>query len=211
MKIIYLLLALSLASCKSQEKATTNFDLGTTKNGEYNNKYFGISLIFDPAWKVQDKKQMENLIDVGARVTAGDDKNLKAVLDASVVNTAYLLSVFKYDIGTAVENNPSFMLIAENNKNTPGIKNGGDYLYHNKKILEQSQMDVSIEKEIYTQQIDSTEFYVMETKMIMLGRVFHQRYYATLKNGFNLSLVYTFTSPEGQAELKKVLNSIRIQ
>ena len=108
---------------------------------------------FNPNWIVQDKQAMNNLIERGKDVVTDDNDNLKSIVKASQVNTAYLLAVFKYEVGAAVEYNPSFMLVAENTKNCPGIKNGKDYLFHVKKLLEQPQMSYSFEKEVFEQKI----------------------------------------------------------
>lgn len=104
---------------------------------------------FNPNWIVQDKQEMNQLVKLRNDLIAADDKKLKYFVKASQVNTAYLLSVFKYEVGAAVEFNLLFMIVAENTKNFTGIKNGKDYLFHAKKLLKQSQMSYSFEKEVF--------------------------------------------------------------
>jgi hypothetical protein len=43
---------------------------------------------------------------------------MKAIVEASKIISANLLAVFHYEVGTLVEYNPGFMLIAENFKST---------------------------------------------------------------------------------------------
>lgn len=146
-KIIYLLIVTILFSCSNQnKKLPDNFDFGKTENGSYKNDYFDMKVLFNPNWIVQDKQEMNNLAKIGNDLVFGDDENLKSMVKASQVNTAYLLAVFKHEVGAAVEYNPSFMIVAENTKNFPGIKNGEDYLFHAKNLLKQTQIPYSFEK-----------------------------------------------------------------
>jgi len=165
-KIIYLFIATIFLSCSSQEKKLpNNFDFGKTENGSYKNSYFDMEVLFNPNWIIQDKQEMNNLIERGSELATGDNKNLKSIIKASQVNTAYLLAIFKHEVGAAVEYNPSFVIVAENTKNFPGIKNGKDYLFHAKKLLKQTQMPYAFEKEVFEQTIGNSSFHTMETKL----------------------------------------------
>lgn len=71
---------------------------------------------------------------------AGDNENLQAVINAADVNSVNLLFVFQHEVGTNVEFNPNFIVVAENLSHSPGIKNGRDYLVQAKKFLKQTQI-----------------------------------------------------------------------
>jgi hypothetical protein len=109
-------------------------------------KIIDMSIIFEceitlpKDWIIQTKEQLENLAKTGKALIAGDDANMNAVVKASEVNVANLLAVYQFERGSAVEYNPSIMLVAENVKNFPGIKNGSDYLFQARKMLGQSQI-----------------------------------------------------------------------
>lgn len=210
-KIIYLIISVVTLSCTNQEKRLPdNFDFGEIKSGSYKNDYFNMEILFNPDWVVQDKQQMNNLIEKGGDLLTGEDGNLKAVIKASRVNTAYLLSVFKHEVGSAVEYNPSFMVVAENIKNSPGIKNGSDYLFHAKKLLEQSQMSYYFEKEFYKKTIGKSKFYIMEAKLDYMNQTIIQDYISTVTNGFSLSFIVSYTTKEQKNELYKIINKIKI-
>ncbi|TSE08488.1 MULTISPECIES: hypothetical protein [Aquimarina] len=210
-QIIYLIIAITTLSCTNQEKKLPdNFDFGKTENGSYKNEYFDMEISFDPNWIVQDKQQMNNIIEMGSELTTGEDKNLKAIVKASQVNTAYLLAVFKHEVGSAVEFNPSFMVVAENINNFPGIKNGSDYLFHAKKLLEQSQMSYYFEKEVYEKTIGKSTFYIMEAKLDHMNKTVIQHYISTVTKGFSLSFIVSFATDNGKNELYEIIEKIKI-
>jgi hypothetical protein len=124
----FLLLTITAIGCKTQDKPI-DFDYGHIENSKYINSYFDFEITIPTDWIVQSKEQMDNLSKTGAELVAGDDSKLKAVVKASEINTANLLAVYQYERGSAVEYNPSFMLVAENIINAPGIKTGSDYLF----------------------------------------------------------------------------------
>ena len=210
-KLIYLIITITILGCTSQEKnLPKEFDFGKTESGLYTNDFFNMEIYFNPNWIIQDKQQMNNLIEAGGELATGDDKNLKAIVKASLVNTAYLLTIFKYEVGSAVEFNPSFMVIAENTKSYPGIKNGKDYLFHAKKLLEQTQMEYYFEKDVFEKTIGKSMFHVMEAKLNYMNNTIIQEYITTVTNGFSLSYVVSYTTEEERSELYEIIDKIKM-
>ncbi len=199
-------LAVIIASCNPGGQSK-KFDYGHVEDNIYVNAFFGLEVLLPDAWVVQSKEQTENITNLGKDIIAGDDKNLKAVLDASEVNSANLLTVFKYEIGAAVDYNPSFMLVAENLNSAPGIKNGSDYLFQTKKLLQQSQMEFDhIDEQFAREVINNQEFDTMNCSISYMGFVIHQKYYTTIQNGFSLSVIVSFIDEEQRNDLEKVVN-----
>ena len=196
-----LIITVLITSCKPIEKLD-NFDYGYTENNKYLNSFFGLELIIPDNWVVQTKAQTENLSKTGVNLIAGDDENLKAVINASEINTANLLAVFQYEVGAAVDYNPSFMLVAENLKNAPGIKTGSDYLFQARKLLKQSQMQYSqFDDEFKMEIINNQDFYTMNCIIDYMGQRIKQRHYSTIIDRFCLSAIITFTNNEQQTNL----------
>jgi len=184
-----LFLTALITSCNSSGKPK-NFDYGHIENNKYLNSFFGLELSLPNDWIVQSKEQTENLAKMGKDLVAGDDKNMKAVINAAEINSANLLAIFKHEVGTAVDYNPNFMLVAENLKNAPGIKNGSDYLFQSRQLLKHSQIqydyiDENFKKEI----INNQEFYLMNCSLNYMGLNINQRYYSTIQNGFCISAI----------------------
>ena len=209
--ILYLIIAISTLSCTSQEKKLPdNFDFGKTESDSYKNDFFEMEISFNPSWIIQDKQQMNNLLESGIEILTGDNENLKSVVKASMVKTAYLLTIFKYEVGSAVEFNPSFIVIAENTENYPGIKNGSDYLFHSKKFLEQSQMEYYFEKDIFKKTIGKSIFHVLEAKLNYMNKTIIQEYITTITNGFSLSFVVSYTNKDERNELYSIIDKVKI-
>ena len=83
-KTICLFIVTVFLSCSNQEKKLPeNFDFGKTENGSYKNDYFGMEVLFNPNWIVQDKQEMNNLIEQGSDLVTGDNKSLKSIVKAS--------------------------------------------------------------------------------------------------------------------------------
>lgn len=209
---IYILFTISILSCAKKEKnLPDNFDFGTTDQGMYTNDYFDMKIQFDPSWAVQDKQQVNNLVESASDITMKDNQNLKSIVKASMVNSAYLLTVFKHEIGTPVEFNPSFMVIAENTKNFPGIKDGSDYLFHAKKLLDQTNLEYRYEKEVFEKKVSNANFHILEAKIDIPGKTITQEYYATVTNGFSLSFIASYMNEDERDELYQIINNIKIQ
>lgn len=206
-----LLLIIFTISCSNSNKPK-NFDYGSVVSNKYTNSFFDLEINLPASWIVQTKEQTENLVKQGKDVVAGDDKNMKAILNASEINSANLLVVFQYEVGAAVEYNPNFMLVAENIKSFPGIKNGSDYLYQARKLIMRSQLQYdSIDEEFTKVIINNTEFYAMNALLNYLDVSIRQTYYSTIQNGFCVSAIISYINDEQKAELEKVINSINFK
>lgn len=199
---------LLLASCIDR-KTKDDFDYGKVVNGTYINKYFKISINLPKDWKVQSKETQEQLTKRGEQAAFGDNESLKAQIKASEVNTAQLLMVSKYEVGSPVESNPSFIAIAENIKGLPGIKDGKDYLFHVKKLLGQTQLNYIIKDGFEKQTIAGHEFYILSAQINANGKVMTQNYFSTLIDGFCFSFVTTYTSEDENKELMDVIKAIK--
>jgi len=214
MKISFLLIILSVLNgfiCKSQI-SPADFDYGRVENDKYVNNYFGFEIMLPINWIVQSKEQLANAIETGKNIVIGDDTNMRAVIKASEVNIANLLAVSQYAKGAAVEYNPSIVIIAENVKNTTGIKKGSDYLFHARRWMMQSQfkydyLDEQFEKEI----ISGTDFYKMNAGVNFLGLDIKQIYYTTVLKGFCLNIVISFVNDKQKEELLNSIKSIKIR
>ena len=186
-----------------------NFDYGQVTKNTYSNEFFGLKIALPSNWIVQSKEQTEQIANVGKEMVAGDDKNLKAAITASEINSANLLAVFKYEVGSAVNYNPSFMLVAENLQNFPGIKNGRDYLFQTVKLLKQSQLKYDVIDEDFKKvMINGQEFYLMNCELTYMGITMNQLYYCTIQNGFCISAVISFVDDEQKNELEKIINAM---
>ncbi len=211
--IIYLftITLLALSCSETKEKLPENFDYGNIENGLYKNAYFDMEISFNPNWTVQNKEQINTLIEQHGTTASVENEDFKAIIKASQINTAYLLTVFKYDIGSSVAFNPSFMAIAENTKNFNAIHTGKDYLFHAKKLMQKTEMQYSFNSKIAERTISNAVFHVMETQLHFDGKTILQEYISTVSKGFSLSFVITYATEDEKEALYAIINSIKIQ
>ena len=103
-------LILTLFACSSKKEEAINF--GQYSDGVYTNSYFNIRVSLPEAWYVMDDESRIAMMRKGAEIVSGDNKNLKALLDASDMQSMNLLTAYEHAPGTAVSSNPSIIVIA---------------------------------------------------------------------------------------------------
>jgi hypothetical protein len=204
--VLLIACTVSLAGC--EKKASDEIGFGTFHDSVYSNKYFGLTLTLPPEWSIQNQKSQQQLMDVGEKTLAGENKNLKAVFKASQLKTVNLLAAFKHPIGTPVPFNPSIMCVAERIRHAPGIKRGKDYLFHSRKILESSQLSTSFPRDISTEELGGASFDVMYCEMELFGMTIRQKHYATVAKGYALGFIVSFTTEEEEASLQSILETV---
>jgi len=206
-----IILTIIMGGCYSQNKQN-NFDYGRVENNKYFNSFFDFEITLPTDWIVQTKEQVKNMVKTDNTLVAGDDSNMKAVLKASEINSAYLLSVFQFERGSAVKYNPGLTLIAENVKNFPGIKSGSDYLYQSRKLMEKSQLKYDyIDKEFSKETINGTDFYKMNAEIKYMGLDIKQIYYSKIIKGFSFNAIISFINDKQKQDLLKSINSMKFK
>jgi len=190
-------------------KETPNeIDFGAVKNSVYQNQYFGLTLKLPSDWSVQDQQARQKLTETGAKMLAGEDKNLKAVLKASELQNVNLLAAFKHPVGTPVPFNPSIASGAERVRDLPGITRGRDYHFHTRKMMQSGQIKFEFPKEITTEKLDGIDFDVMYVSMTIGPTTVQQKYYASIMKGYALIFIASFTNADEEAALQKILESV---
>ncbi len=206
-----LLLAVIITSCQMNGKPD-NFDYGKVENNVYSNTFFNMKMNLPSGWVVQSQEQMNNLNNAAKNLITGDDTKLKAVIKASEVNSANLLAVFQYEVGSPVDFNPNIMIVAENLKIAPGIKTGSDYLFQTRKLLKQSQLKYDELDSVFAKEVISgVDFYKMNALMKYMGLEIKQVYYSTVMHGFSLGIIISYVTDEQKAVLMKSIDSLEFK
>src|SRR5262245_1145640 len=160
---------------------------GAVEGQLYTNVYFGFSLRIPEGWQLQSRESRDRIMKAGERVIAGDDQELKALLE-SPGGSPIALAAFRYPIGSPVPFNPSFGLIIEDVSRLPGIKRGSDYLFHVKRLIQASPVKAALGQEIYSKILGSVEFDVLDMELDLKVATVKQRYYTTIMKGHALSI-----------------------
>jgi len=191
-----------------REKASEEVDPGAFAGSVYRNNYFGLTITVPSGWSIQDSKSMQALKDLGKGLLGKDDKNLKAVMEASEFQTVSLFGVFRHPLGSPVPFNPNLMCMAERVRHMPGIKRGKDYHFHTRKLLESSQLNVKFPGEIYTETLGGIEFDVLHSETSLGNIVVKQKQFAAIIKGYALIFVISFDADDQEATLNEILKTL---
>jgi len=192
-------------SCNSNDKPA-NFDYGKIEDNSYINNYFKFEIKLPKDWVVSSREQLDIMTDKGKKIIAGDNSNLKAIINASDIKTDILMSIYEYERGAAVEFNPNLTIVAENVTDYPGIKTGYEYLYQSRKQLNQFAFKYDYIDSIFNKEIiNNFEFYTMNTSVNNVK----QTYYTTIINRFSVNFIVTYNNDLNKEKLLKILNSIK--
>jgi hypothetical protein len=203
--------SLIIFGCNCQENQIA-FDYGDIEENIYTNSFFNLSMTLPADWSLQSQQETENLLKEGRKLVAGEDKNLENVLNAAEINTANLIMLYQHELGTAVDYNPSLMLVAENLRNAPGVKTGADYLFHARKLLSQAQIKYDhLDEEFEKVDINGQIFYLMNTNINYLGYEIKQKYYSTVLKGFSLNMIISYVSNDQKSELEQSINTLTFE
>lgn len=213
--IFLCLIALLVSGCsQSNDKATDltseekAIDFGKFESGVYTNKYFNLKVSIPETWSVIDDETRIELMRQGAKVVAGDDKNLKALMDATDLANINMLTVSRFPLGSPVQSNPTFIVIAEKVKHLPGIKRGSDYYFHTRKAMEASKVNVSFPREVHEETISGVPFDVLDMEMSMGDTKIYQSQYGLITKGYVVIVALTYTEPGELNELRNILSTI---
>lgn len=198
-----------LLACSKSEPGRS--PITTTADGsKYVNELFGLEITKPDGWYAQDQEATMKMSQRGAQLMAGDDKNMNAVISQALKTSLPVFGFFQHPPGAAVEMNPNILSIAENVGGFPGVKMGCDYLFHVRKMFEQSAVEVSVSEGCQSAQINGTSFGYIDTTMTLGARHVRQRYYACIQGEHALSIVQTFLDDETKRLVDEPLNSLSV-
>ena len=114
-------------------------------------------------------------------------------------------------MGPPVPYNPTITCVAEGVSHLPGIKTGGDYLFHAKRLLEAGQMKFTFPREVYTETLAGVEFHVLTAELALLPtNLMKQEYFATIRKGYTLLLIISYSTEEEKAQVRDILDTLRL-
>ena len=210
--LVFICLIASLFICSGCKKAPIEkIGFGTLENSVYRNDYFNLSITLPSDWHALDDEARKDLMSQGRQLITGESKNLKAIVDASELNSVNLLSVFKHPLGSPIPYNPSLICVAEKVSHAPGIKRGSDYLYHMKKLIEMGQISYVFSEDIYSQNIGGISFDVQDAEVNIGTIKVKQKYFAAIIKGYALGFVISFTTDEEEKGFQQILADVNFQ
>ncbi len=191
-----------------RKKATEEVDFGIIQDSVYTNQYFSFTIKFPEDWSALDYETQKELTNTGIKVVAGDDKNAKALMKASELQSINLFMVLEKPLGSPVPFNPNILCVAEKIGHMPGIKQGKDYLYHAKQLMATTQLNADFPKDPYTEEIAGQLFDVMPLEMKIPGMLVKQKHFCIVMKGYALDFIISYTTPEQEQVLKEIFNTL---
>lgn len=193
-----------LAGCG--KKPGEQMDVGRFEGSVYHNDYLGFEITIPADWTIQDRQTTDEKMRIGQKIAAGGDENVQAVLEANESRTFNLVTAFQHPQGAPVESNPSITCVAEGVMHLPGIKTGGDYLFHAKRTLQGGQMRFGFPREVYTQMVSGVEFHVLQAELALLPtKLVKNEYFATVRKGYTLLLILSYSTEQERQTLGSIL------
>lgn len=181
----------------------------STDEKTYTNEFFQLTVQKPEGWYAQTQEEAVATQRQGGKMLAGNDKNLKAMMDAAEDTTTQVFGFFEVPLGTPGKLNPNVLSAAENIKVAPGIKTGCDYIAATKEIIKKSQMNYQFDEKCETKTVNGTEFGVVNAKLTVGDQVVKQRYYSVIRGRHAISVIQTYFDAESEAKVNKVVESLK--
>ena len=107
--------------------------------------------------------------------------------------------------------NPAFLCAAERIPPAASGATDADYMAVLKQTFRYSQAPITVDRDVYTEQVGGLTFSVIDITTRFPDAVGHQRYYAHIRRGYALSLVLTYLTDEQLRALDGVVKSVRFR
>ena len=208
--LVSLFLLILLAGCR-QPGIPDSFDYGKIENSIYKNSYFKFEIPVPATWALQTREQMDSSLQRGHKIIEESNRELTPALKASEINSAILLSIFRYKPDSITdEPNYSMMIVAENVSRNPGIKSGSDYLESSRKLMKKANLPYETSN-VHHQKLGNREFDVMTVTIKTQGLEIEQLHCLTVIKGFALGIIISYANSQQEQKLKNIIQGIRFQ
>jgi len=141
-----------------------------------------------------------------------EEEQRESIKKSVKVTSAYMLQLFRHPVGTTAEFNPSFLLMAENLDEAPAtLRTGGGYLRHTRQLMQEVGVDISNVADLPSKPVDGRTFDGMGLDMHTPGGSVHQEYYSTVAEGYALSVILSFATPDQQDSLHQIFDQLHFK
>jgi hypothetical protein len=209
MKRIVFLFTIAIMLCfvarVSNAQQTPSPDDGSVDKGVYSNRFFGFSVTHPKDWVVHGEATNTRLREVGKERAASSGALSAASSEASLKNTYQLLTTFQYPMGSAIEVNPGFMLVAEKVSQAPSIVTGRDYLLHVRPMLLKTGV-VPLNNEPAELMLAGQKFFRQDSRMQINGVTIEQSVLITVLKGYAIVFIL---SGKDRPTIDEMMTSVR--
>jgi len=203
-------LTINAGNDNKQKDKVFPFNYGKIADTTYTNPYFNFEIPTPSNWVIQNKAQLEIVYNNTKDYLESSNEYVNKKLENINLQDYVLLTLSKYELGTAVAINPTLIIMAESVLGSPGIKKGSDYLFHLKQILKTLNIKYEIEDIEKPFLFSDKEFYAINaTRLDNNDEVaLYQQYYTTIQNGYALSFLLNYKEEDERQELVNIINKV---
>lgn len=180
--------------------AAVELDKGTIEDGQYTNKYFGISFQLPENWDVQEEIVNKIIKDRGAKSLKAKTAAGQKALNQASNRVTVAVTAFKSPLGS--DNNASFVLSFEDLRPVPTVKDAVDYLQLMVTTLKQVQLPPGMNySEIQAEKLGTRQFGFIEINR----KEATQRMYVTVKKNYAIFFVFTYNDAADLETMRTML------
>jgi len=184
-------------------------DLGSVTGATYTNNYFGLTLTIPTGWSVRDSDFKKQIMDKGKELVTSNDPAKQSELDRAMDNTLNLLTISQRPPGEPGPFNAMFLTGAE--KLPPGARTDADYMLALKNTLKYAQVPITIERDVYTEQIGGAPFSGIDFKTNFSGVIVTQKYFAHVRKNYVLFFIISYDTPEQLKTVNEIFRSVALK
>lgn len=185
---------------------------GRLEGDSFAHDYFGISFTIPQDWVVQSADDKLALMNEGARLTestAGERQ--KAQIAAATQRTNFLLGLFKYAPSRPAADFNAHLAFMVERVPTAVVKTGADYMNMSLMTLRSTGAKMEPVGPVRTETLGGAAFAATDVRMTLPTGAVAQKFYATVRRGYALIFIYSY-SDEGDLEtFEEVLQSVRFK
>lgn len=184
-------------------------DVGTVEGNLYKNKFFGLQYQFPEGWTPHGEETKKHLMEIGRNAVSGNNALENGAYQDAEKRTLVLLSVFRYPLGTPVDNNDSIQLLSEDVRFAPGVKSGREYLQLMAGSLKRSNLPIEFQGEPTTATAAGQTFYRQDILLTVRGKSVYEAFVVSIVKEHALSFVFVGSSEQSRDDLAKTLETLR--
>ena len=186
-------------------------DEGDIDGNLYTNKFFGLAYKFPEGWTPHGEKTKKHIMEIGKDAVSGETSIEKSVYQDAEKRTLMLLTVFKYPLGTPVDDNDGITLMSEDVSFAPGIRTGQDYVQVMKRSLTASKVPMEFQGEPTELNVSGQMFYRQNAILTVRSKQVYEAIVTTIVKEHALAFIFISTSDTSRNELVKTLETARFQ
>ena len=211
--LLAVLLVLSLTACK-KAPGEVEFGWGTTKNGKYENDYFGFSIEIAPEYTFLTPQEMADMNPKRDEEGNAVSVDITTIEDLSLEALVHFVYATKFSDPSQHTFNPYINIFSENMEFTGNFANKEDYVENSMRFTSMIFADAGVGFEIMPLEkpwFDDRQFAKGTMQIDYDQFTMFQEIYAITKGNYTFVVVIGYSNDAEKQELYSFLDTIKIK